>query len=125
MTPAAGAVALGNLVSQRVDDIKQKAVAALPRAANALRNAEIEVLTNASPSAPGSPPGVRSGSLRGQWSMEYGGSAENGYFGITSHTNYAGYLENGTRKMAARPFLDPIQQAALPKITAIFEEIGG
>ena len=36
-----------------------------------------------------------------------------------------GYLEHGTRKMAARPFVDKIQQTALPNVMAIFAEIGG
>ena len=46
-------------------------------------------------------------------------------FGIESGMGYAGYLEHGTRKMAARPFVDKIQQEAMAKIRAIFEEIGG
>jgi hypothetical protein len=44
---------------------------------------------------------------------------------ITSGMGYAGYLEHGTRKMAARPFVDKIQQTALPNVMAIFAEIGG
>jgi hypothetical protein len=38
---------------------------------------------------------------------------------------YAGYLEEGTSKMAARPFLQKIQDGAMPKIRSIFQEIGG
>ncbi len=44
---------------------------------------------------------------------------------ITSWMYYAGYLEDGTRKMAARPFVEKIQQAALPEVASIFSEIGG
>jgi len=44
---------------------------------------------------------------------------------ITSGMGYAGYLEHGTRKMAARPYVEKIKQTALPNITAIFAEIGG
>ena len=72
-----------------------------------------------SPSAPGSPPGVRSGHLKNNWHMSGGAVC------ITSGMGYAGYLEHGTRKMAARPFVDKIQQTALPNVMAIFAEIGG
>lgn len=89
------------------------------RASNALRNAALSVLANPSPSPPGSPPGVRSGHLKNNWHMSGGAVC------ITSGMGYAGYLEHGTRKMAARPFVDKIQQTALPNIMAIFAEIGG
>ena len=94
-------------------------IARYPRASNALRNAALSVLANPSPSAPGSPPGVRSGNLRRNWNMSGGAVC------ITSGMGYAGYLEHGTSKMAARPFVDKIQQTALPNIMAIFAEIGG
>lgn len=83
------------------------------------RNAALSVLANPSPSAPGSPPGVRSGHLKNNWHMSGGAVC------ITSGMGYAGYLEHGTRKMAARPFVDKIQQTALPNVMAIFAEIGG
>ena len=97
------------------------------RALNELRNAEIETLSNPSPSAPGSPPGVRSGNLRGNWTGQVtGGGGGGGGVSITveltSNAHYAGYLEHGTRKMAARPFKEKIEQKALPKIVAIYSE---
>ena len=97
------------------------------RALNELRNAEIETLTNPSPSAPGSPPGVRSGNLRGNWSGQVNVGAGGGGFvslvvEMTSNAHYAGYLEHGTSKMAARPFKEKIEQKALPKIIAIYSE---
>ena len=96
------------------------------RALNELRNSEIQVLTNPSPSAPGSPPGVRSGNLRGNWTGSVEGNGSGGSIGvtvqITSNAKYAGYLEDGTRKMAARPFKEKIAQRALPGIAAIYRE---
>ena len=83
-----------------------------------LRNAELKVLANPSHSAPGQPPGVRSGDLRRDWTF----ITSDRVVGISSETNYAGYLENGTYKMAARPYKQRIIDRALPEITAIFEE---
>lgn len=111
-------------VRRQVQKVKNDVNSRLPRAANALRNGELTVLSgNASPSPPGSPPGRVSGFLRTAWTMYYAeGDAPK--FGIISAAPYAGYLEEGTRKMAARPFVDEIQQSALPEIRSIFEEVG-
>lgn len=121
MSPEAAAVAIVQVVKDQVADVKTQVTARLPRAANALRNSELKVLANPSPSAPGSPPGVRSGDLRRNWTMFYGGDT----FGIEAGMGYAGYLEGGTSKMAARPFVDKIQEQAMPDIQSIFQEIGG
>ena len=112
---------LPQVVQMEVQRVKNEAEARLPRGANALRNAALSVLANSSPSAPGSPPGVRSGNLRRNWTMFSGGWV----FGITSGMGYAGYLEHGTSKMAARPFVEKIKEEAMPQIQAIFGEIGG
>jgi hypothetical protein len=42
---------------------------------------------------------------------------------MESGMNYAGYLEKGTRKMAARPFVDKIGEKAKPKILQIYKSI--
>ena len=126
MTPAEAAKAVQDQVEMETRQIGQKAMARLPRAAAALRNAELTVLSgNTSPSPPGSPPGRRSGVLRNSWTMEYKAGGMSGTFGITSNAHYAGYLEDGTSKMAARPFVDKIQETAEPQIVSIFGEIGG
>lgn len=117
--------AISVAVSRQVENVKNQIDSRMMRGANALRNAELQVLAGPSPSAPGSTPGVRSGNLRRNWTMQVTGGGGSGTFGITSGMNYAGYLEGGTRKMAARPFVDKVQQEALPQIKAIFEEIGG
>ena len=38
---------------------------------------------------------------------------------LESQESYAGYLENGTSKMAPRPFVDKIKEEAMPEIRQI------
>ena len=121
MSPGAAAGHIVIAVKSEVQKVKQEAQTRMPRGANALRNAELSILAGPSPSAPGGTPGVRTGNLRRNWTM----FSSSEIFGIESGMGYAGYLEHGTRKMAARPFVDKIQQEAMPKIRAIFEDIGG
>lgn len=126
MTPAEAAQELVHVVSEEKLELADKMLARLPRAANELRNAELAVLSgNASPSPPGSPPGRRSGVLRDTWTIVANGYATFGVAKIVSGAYYSGFLENGTSKMAARPYVDKIQQKALPKIMSIMQEIGG
>lgn len=119
--PEAIKIAVGNAVVQT----NQMIAARAPRVGNALRNAELTVLSgNSSPSPPGSPPGRRTGHLRLAWSVySQGGGGVAGSMsmivGIKSGAHYAGYLEHGTRKMAARPFTEKIKVTAAPKIKAI------
>lgn len=107
------------------------------RAVNAMRNAELEVLkgqrsgrTYRKPhskatytaSAPGEPPARRTGNLRMHWNgqVKSEGSTAGGGVQIIaeleSQEKYAGYLENGTKKMAARPFVDKIKEKATRKL---------
>lgn len=112
-------------VAIKVAEVKREIDKRQYRGINQLRNAELDVLANPSPSAPGNPPGVRSGDLRRNWIPIFGVRGGNGSFGILSGMGYAGYLEHGTRKMAARPYADKIKEQAMPEIISIFEEIGG
>lgn len=57
-----------------------------------------------SPSQPGDPPGVDTGALRASGHTEH--IKENTYAAVFS-TDYAEFLEYGTPKMAARPYLGP------------------
>lgn len=107
------------------------------RAVNQLRNAELEVLNGQrggkvyrkypfkstyTASAPGEPPARRTGNLRLHWSGNVTGGGSNINIELESQEHYAGYLQNGTRKMAARPFKEKITEKALPAIKSIFNE---
>ena len=121
MSPEAAINAIRISARREVFRVNTAVKMRMPRAANQLRNAELSVLANASPSAPGNPPGVRTGYLRRNWTMFHSATA----FGIESAMEYSRYLEEGTTKMAARPYVDKVQEQALPGIRRIFGEIGG
>lgn len=129
MSPEEAPGALRSAVDSEIQRVNQKVITRAPRAVNAIRNAELKVLSgNKSPSPPGSPPGRRTGHLRLAWT---GGSEVTGGGGkgiainvwLESGSHYAGYLEDGTRKMAARPFVDKIKVASAPKIIAVYSSM--
>lgn len=129
MTAYEAAAVLRREVKFKKEDTIRKRNSRLFRAANALRNAEIEVLRgNKSPSKPGQLPGTVSGTLMRSWIPYHTEGGETGIFGILSAAKYADYLErgttniDGTQRMAARPFVNRIQEKALPKVRAIFAE---
>ena len=99
------------------------------RAANALMNAKNEVLRGEGggrwygghhASAPGEPPANWSGHFRGSSFTELTDDAH--LPGIMTNALYSGYLQDGTSKMAARPYRQPIIDAAMPEIEAIYNE---
>lgn len=89
MSPEAAAAAVQEEVKNRVEQTKRQVDAKMMQGANELRNAALTVLANPSPSAPGSPPGVRSGNLRRNWNMYSSGGGGNGIFGIQSGMHYS------------------------------------
>lgn len=130
-------------VKDQVADINRKAVSRGVRAVNAIRNAELEVLKGQrsgrvyrkpftkraryTASAPGEPPARRTGNLRMHWNgqVKSEGSSSGGVAIVAeleSQEPYAGYLENGTSKMAARPFVEKIKEKATPEIQRIYSE---
>lgn len=113
--------------------IKNQVEAELPsravRAANALMNAKNEVLRGQrsgkmygshQASAPGEAPGNWSGHLRDSSFTPLTNDAH--LPGIMSNAMYANYLEDGTSKMAARPYRQPIIDKAQAEIEAIYQE---
>lgn len=68
--------------------------------------------SNASPSPPGQGPGVRTGLLRASITWRPGLDAISPYVDVGSAVEYAAYVELGTSRMAARPFLRPSLDAA-------------
>lgn len=135
----------GRQVSAKVGEMKasvnRQVLSRGTRAVNQLRNAELEVLRGQRSgkvyrkpfskatyraSAPGEPPARRTGNLRLHWNGSVRGGASSGGADITleleSAERYSAYLENGTGKMAPRPFKDKIVEKALPAIRSIFNE---
>lgn len=111
------------------------------RAVNAIRNAELEVLSGKrsgrvyrkphtkshyTASAPGEPPARRTGNLRLNWNGTVESSSTGSGLRVTavleSQERYSTYLENGTRRMAPRPFKQPISEKAMPEIERIYHE---
>ena len=129
-------------VKDQVTNINRKVVSRGVRAVNAMRNAELKVLKGQrsgrvyrkpfskatyTASAPGEPPARRTGNLRMHWNGQV--KSENASSGgvaivaeLESQEPYAGYLENGTSKMAPRPFVDKIKEEAMPEIQRIYSE---
>ena len=129
-------------VEDQITNINRKVVARGVRAVNAIRNAELEVLKGQrsgrvyrkpfskatyTASAQGEPPARRTGNLRMHWNGQV--KSENASSGgvaivaeLESQEPYAGYLENGTSKMAARPFVDKIKEEAMPEIQRVYSE---
>lgn len=64
------------------------------------------------PSAPGTPPHLRSGRLRGSISWALGEDAVSMFAVIGTDVEYAAYLEQGTPRMAARPAAAKALEAA-------------
>jgi len=64
------------------------------------------------PSVPGSGPAVRTGRLRASITWTLGVDALGLYADIGSPVEYAAYVEEGTDRMAARPYLRPALAAA-------------
>ena len=65
-----------------------------------------------SPSLPGTGPAVRSGRLRGSITWRPGADTVSPYVDVGSAVFYAPFVELGTSRMAARPFLRPALEAA-------------
>lgn len=123
-----------------VTDINRQVVSRGTRAVNALRNAELRVLKGQrsgkvyrkpysratyTASAPGEPPARRTGNLRMHWNGQVKSEIASGrgvaiIAELESQEPYAAYLENGTSKMAARPFVEKIKEEAAPEIQRIY-----
>ena len=134
--------AIRETVKDQVTNINRKVVSRGVRAVNAIRNAELEVLKGQrsgrvyrkphskatyTASAPGEPPARRTGNLRMHWNGQV--KSENSSGGgvaiiaeLESQEPYAGILENGSSKMAARPFTEKIKEKAMPEIQRIYGE---
>ena len=126
---------LAGISSQVLNQVNAELPARAASASQSLRNASLEILrgqrggrTYRKPgggvytaSAPGEPPAVRSGRLRGSWRpVQFGASHQNP--DIESNVPYTGYMENGTPggMIAPRPFAEKIVEKARPEVEAIY-----
>lgn len=140
------AESIGRAIRFKVDDVKadinRQVVSRAARSVNVIRNAELEVLSGQrsgrvytkypfkskyTASAPGEPPARRTGALRLHWNGNVKtDQAGSGGVKVTaeleSQEKYSTYLENGTSKMAPRPFVEKITEKAKPEIEKIYRE---
>lgn len=68
--------------------------------------------SSAPPSVPGQGPAVRTGRLRGSITWRLGADFQSPFVDIGSAVFYAPFVELGTSRMAARPFLRPALESA-------------
>lgn len=125
-------------VAFEVGKINRQVVSRARRGTNILRNSAMVVLGHDGSgrrygrhvaSSPGQPPAPDTGNLRRNW-REASFVMANGLgrgidvkLQITSDTFYAKFLEHGTSRMAARPFVERIKTKARPDIVALFAGI--
>lgn len=140
-TPKKASGRLKIAVDDTVKKVNREAASRGMRAVNAIRNAELEVLrgkrsgrvyrkphtkSHYTASAPGEPPARRTGNLRLNWNGTVESSITSSGLRVTavleSQERYSTYLENGTRRMAPRPFKQPISEKAMPEIERIYHE---
>lgn len=140
-TPKKASGRLKIAVDDTVKKVNLEAASRGMRAVNAIRNAELEVLSGKrsgrvyrkphtkshyTASAPGEPPARRTGNLRLNWNGTVESSSTGSGLRVTavleSQERYSTYLENGTRRMAPRPFKQPISEKAMPEIERIYHE---
>lgn len=140
-TPKKASGRLKVAVDDTVKKVNREAASRGMRAVNAIRNAELEVLrgkrsgrvyrkphtkSHYTASAPGEPPARRTGNLRLNWNGTVESSSTGSGLRVTavleSQERYSTYLENGTRRMAPRPFKQPISEKAMPEIERIYHE---
>ena len=140
-TPKKASGRLKITVDDTVKKVNREAASRGTRAVNAIRNAELEVLrgkrsgrvyrkphtkSHYTASAPGEPPARRTGNLRLNWNGTVESSSTGSGLRVTavleSQERYSTYLENGTRRMAPRPFKQPISEKAMPEIERIYHE---
>ena len=77
-------------------------------------------------SAPGEPPAVRTGVFRTSWQMKVEDQKDGVLLRLETDEakkEYPDYLENGTARMAPRPYVQRIQEMAEPQIRKLLQNI--
>lgn len=93
-----------------------KVQAATKEAAQAVLDDVRDHWSGASPSAPGAPPAVVTGRLDQSGRVRFVKGGLLAEYRVVFEVVYAKFLENGTRRMAARPFMEPATQRARRKL---------
>jgi len=71
-----------------------------------------------SPSAPGEPPGILTGTLKNSIQAR---KQRDRYWIVAAGTEYAAFLEHGTARMAARPYFRPAAERIARKFAGTFK----
>lgn len=110
-----GAAEMGKLAA----DLAKASATVSARAGVAMSKAARDIQTGAQNRAP-----VDTGNLKGSISTETqtGGGTLRAEVGPTA--NYGGYVENGTSRNRAQPYLRPATDAVLPSYQAALEQLG-
>jgi len=110
-----------------VPSIRQQVAEGVLRASITLQNElKVTLSKSPSPSVPGQPPGVDTGTLRRSVQIDVGGiiRGENRLSAkVGTQLDYGRFLEYGTRFMAARPWLRVTFRKFLDKLPTFFKGI--
>lgn len=110
------------IVQSELDKVKNKLPERAVRVSNVLRDSVFHVMVGGGVSAPGEPPGVRTGNYRNSFISNTENGVGTYVSKITSDVLYGPYLEEGTSKMEARPHSERILDDALPHAIDIYSE---
>ena len=99
-----------------LDGLDGRIAAALQRFAEEMVETAADALSTVVPSRPGTPPADPSGALTRSLFAEI---EADGALRVGSDHPAAAWLEYGTRKMSARPFLEPALISLRPRLSAL------
>ncbi len=102
-------------------DLRKAGTQAAPKAREAVRKTAYDIARDAQAAVP-----VDTGATKASIGVDFGGSSGSlASATIGPTTSYAPYLEYGTRRMPARPFMGPAADRHIPALAQALEQIGG
>lgn len=110
------------IVREKIDSVKTQFPGRAARVALELKKSVFNVMSHPGVSAPGEPPGVRTGNYRNSFVPESRVEGSRYISKVSSDVIYGPYLEGGTRKMSARPHVVQILDDATPRAIEIYSE---
>lgn len=113
---------LNIIVEETIEKVKAQLPGRAVKVSNVLRNSVYHVMSGGDVSAPGEPPGVRTGNYRSSFRSSTENNGTSYTARVESDCIYGPYLEYGTSKMAPRPHCERILEDATPQALAIFSE---